>query len=196
VKKENRENVCQRYLADQQLHQLLEKVDSDFAQKIRDGGCGRCGANLHRSNIDRKPRGGPKHWDERDSFCCGRKGCRKRHTPPSVRFLGRKVYAGFFLVLLSAMRHGIKPDRFKVLREVLGVDRRTLEHWRHWWLKTFVKGPFWKAVRARFMPSLCEKTLPFSLCETFDIDRCERFLELLKFLAPITTVSIPLEQLI
>jgi hypothetical protein len=31
------------------------------------------------------------------------RGCRRRRTPPSVRFLGRRVYVGF--VLVAAMQH-------------------------------------------------------------------------------------------
>ena len=74
-----------------------------------------------------------------------------------------------------------------------GIDRRTLEHWREWWLETFVNSSFWRAARARFMPLICEKTLPLSLCEKFDIDRRDRLLGLLKFLCPITTTSMVLE---
>ena len=199
MKTPNEENLCQHYLADQQLHQLLEKVDEDLAKKTREGGCLKClEGKLHRSDYPRKPRGDPKHNEQvhRDSFCCDRDGCRKRHTPPSVRFLGRKVYWGFIVVLVSSMRHGLKPERLGILRQILGVDRRTLEHWRQWWLENFVPGRFWKAARARFMPRICEKTLPLSLCERFEIDRRDRLLELLKFLAPITTHSIALAHLI
>lgn len=196
MKKENGENTCQHYLADKQLLQFLEKVDSDLTEKVQQGGCLRCGGRLDRADYDRKPRGGPEHWDERFSLCCAKKGCRKRHTPPSVRFLGRKVYVGIVVILLSAMRHGLNPGAVGILCEKLGVARRTLDHWRHWWLETFVRGCFWKTARARFMPSICESTLPFSLCEVFDIEQRDRFTELLKFLAPITTTSIPLEHLI
>lgn len=37
------------------------------------------------------------------------------------------------------------------------------------------------------MPQLCEQSLPWSLCEVFDIKRRDRLLDLLKFLSPITT---------
>jgi hypothetical protein len=57
------------------------------------------------------------------------------------------------------------------LRKSLGIDRRTLERWRQWWLETFVQSSFWKAARARFMPSVCEQTLPGSLAEAFGIGR-------------------------
>ena len=179
------ESWGQNHLADQYLNELLEKVDADLMQKARQEGCP-CGGKLHRSDYRRKPRGGPK-WEKRFSLCCDREGCRRRRTPPSVRFQGRRVYAGVVVVLVSAMRHGLKPQRVEQLREKLGIDRRTLERWRQWWLGCFVESSFWREARARFMPPLCLKTMPLSLCLHFAIERRDRLLDLLKFLAPITT---------
>jgi hypothetical protein len=99
------------------------------------------------------------------------------------------VYVGLVVVLVSAVRHGLKAERVRALRESLGVERRTLERWREWWLEQFVQSAFWKAARARFMPLVCELTLPLSLCEVFGVDRRDRLLDLLKFLSPITTRS-------
>ncbi len=180
------ESWCQNHLADQQLYQLLDIVDVDLLQQAREKGCLLCSGRLHRSDYDRKPRGGPQ-WELRFSLCCAEEGCRRRHTPPSVRFMGRRVYAGLVVVLVSAMIHGLKPERVKVLREALKIDRRTLERWRQWWLGIFVDSSFWREARARFMPPLCQKTLPLSLCVSFEVERRDRLLDLLKFLAPITT---------
>ena len=186
VSKHYGESWCQKHLADQELFQLLEKVDADLTAGARSKGCLLCGGKLHRSDYDRKPRGGPQ-WNMRFSLCCAREGCRRRQTPPSVRFMGRRVYAGLVVVLVSAMLHGLKPERVELLREALNIDRRTLERWRQWWLVTFVDSSFWREVRARFMPPLCLKTVPLSLCESFEVERRDRLLDLLKFLAPITT---------
>jgi hypothetical protein len=196
VKTAKQENFGQCDLANPQLHQFLEKVDWDLAEKIRQDGCLYCAGKLHRAKYKRKPRAGSKKIEAlyRHSFCCDLDGCRKRHTPPSVRFLGRRVYWGVVVVLVSAAHHGIKPERMRVLREALGIDRRTLERWRQWWLETFVQSSFWKIARARFMPLVCEKTLPLSLGRAFQLDRRDRLLELLKFLSPLTTTSIPLER--
>jgi hypothetical protein len=182
------ESWCRKHLADQKLFQLAEKIDIDLTEEARSKGCLLCGSTLHRSDYERKPRGGPQ-WDIRFSLCCAKEGCRKRHTPPSVRFLGRRVYAGLVVVLVSAMVHGLTPERVKSLREALGIDRRTLERWRQWWLVTFLESSFWREVRARFMPPLCRKTMPLSLCQSFEVERRDRLLDLLKFLAPITTPS-------
>jgi hypothetical protein len=163
---------------------------------VRQGGCQHCAGTLHRADYKRKPRSGAKKVEElyRDSFCCDQDGCRKRHTPPSVRFLGRRVYWGVVVVLVAAAHHGLTAQRMRVLREALGIDRRTLERWRQWWLETFVQSSFWKIARARFMPLLCEQSLPLSLGQAFQLDRPGGLIQLLRFLSPLTTPSLALER--
>ena len=173
----------------------MENVDADLVEAVRVQRCRYCPDGvLHRADYKRKPRG-LKFWPKdpektkRFSLCCDQEDCRKRHTPPSVRFLGRRVYGGVVAVLIPAMRQGLKPERVAQIREALDhkIDRRTLERWRQWWLGLFVESSFWKEARARFMPPLCLKTMPLSLCESFKVERRDRLLDLLKFLAPITT---------
>ncbi|MCC5873384.1 MAG: hypothetical protein JJU22_13365, partial [Gammaproteobacteria bacterium] len=78
------------------------RIDDDLAATARQQAC-RCGGALHRADYPRKPRGCPRRFREafswRHSFCCQR--CRGRNTPPSVRFLGRRVYLGLIVVLAS-----------------------------------------------------------------------------------------------
>ena len=198
MKTKTRENWYQYYLAKPSVYDVLEKCDTDLAEKCRAARCLKCGGRLDRSDYRRKPRGGPEEAKQvetwRDSFCCDVEGCRKRHTPPSVRFLGRKVYWSVVVVLMAAMEHGLKPARVEVLRERLGIDRRTLERWRTWWLVRFTESGFWKEARARFMPVPCQKTLPWSLCEAFQLTRLDRLLDLLRFLGPLTTAWVPVPQ--
>jgi|SRR3989344_9371846 len=54
-------------------------------------------------------------------------------TPPSVRFLGRKVYLGAVVVLVSAMRQGLTPRRVRELSNLFGADRRTIARWQVFW---------------------------------------------------------------
>ena len=126
------ENVYQNYLADRSLLRLLEKVDQDLADLIRLQGCLHCGGRLHSAKFRRNPMGLPEgvDWPDRFSFCCDREGCRRRATPPSVRFLGRKIYAGFIVVLLAAMRHGLSVKRMEAVREITGANWRTVQRWR------------------------------------------------------------------
>lgn len=190
VKLKNEVHWCQKHLADQTLFQLLEKFDKDLAEQTHRGGCWFCGAPLYRGDYERKPRGGPQ-WDVRFSFCCSRDGCRRRCTPASVRFLGRRVYAGLVVVLFSAMLHGVNAGRVQRLRQVLQMDRRTLLRWREWWLETFVQTRFWRAARALLMPPVCERTLPWSLAKHYGAEQRDRFMELMKFLAPVTVPGAP-----
>jgi hypothetical protein len=189
------ENWCQSHLADKTLYALLEKSDEDLVELARQQGCGHCPVGkLHRADYPRKPRGmncwpkDPKDT-QRFSLCCNQEGCRRRHTPPSVRFLGRRVYGGVVAVLFPAMIHGCTPSRVEQIRKALDlpIDRRTLERWRQWWLGRFVESSFWNAARARFLPPLCQQTLPLSLGLKFEVERRDRLLDLLLFLAPITT---------
>jgi len=164
------------------LFKLLEKADWDIAQEAHEGVCKYCGERLDWGDYTRKPRGGGR-WKKRHSFNCRR--CRKRHTPPSVRFLGRKVYVGVVVVLVGAMMHGVKPARVERLRQELGIDERTLKRWRKWWLETFVKSGFWKGARGRFIPVADEKSMPLSLVEAFGADG-EGLVKLMEFISPIT----------
>lgn len=83
--------MCHALLFDSILWQLRLRFDRDLAAEAREQGC-RCGGVLHRADYPRKPRGGPSDlgpdYGRRLSLCCAREGCRKRTTPPSVRFLG------------------------------------------------------------------------------------------------------------
>ncbi len=170
---------------------VLTKIDADLAMQACAEGC-RCGGALHRADYPRKVRGVKAETKaKRHSFCCAEEGCRRRVTPGSVRFLGRRVYAGFVVVLLAALRHGLSADRVQVLREQLGVERRTLERWREWWLEQFASGRPWRLARARFMPLLDEATLPWSLWTRFCEHGSTPLLELLRFLTPWSTPTAP-----
>jgi len=70
-------------------------------------------------------RSGTSHR-RRFSLCCAKDGCRKRETPGSLRFLGRKVYFGAMVVLISAMQSGLNPARMARLKALVGVSRRTV----------------------------------------------------------------------
>jgi hypothetical protein len=180
-------------LADARFHQLLLAIDTDIAADCRAAGCGLCGGVLHSARFRRKPRGRPAGlddaYDQRFSFCCAAAECRKRMTPPSLRFLGRKVYLAAVVTLVSAMQHGAKAARRR-LSDLLGVSRRTVARWRDWWLSVFTAGPFWKAASAAFMPPADPTCLPLSLLDRFAGSGEERLLALLRLLAPITGASL------
>jgi hypothetical protein len=124
----------------------------------------------------------------RFSFSCAREGCRRRVTPPSFRFLSRRVYWGAIFVLVSAMQHGATPERRAELRAVFGMCPRTLERWRRWWHETFALSGFWKRAQGAFKRPVNALLLPRSLLDCFPSGVAEKQLELvLRFLSPITS---------
>ena len=170
---------------------FLFAIDQDLAEAVRKQGC-TCGGRLHCAHYPRKPRGTPVQLPEsqrlRLSFCCDRDGCRKRTPPPSVRFLGRKVYLGAIVILISAMRQGPTPRQVRELSKRFRVDPRTIARWQVFWREHFPTTPFWKVARARLTPVVEIVALPYSLLDAFlsRRDSCESWARLLRFLAPIT----------
>lgn len=179
----------EKLLHDPEFFKLLMLVDADLAKTAAMSGCVSCGGKLHCGDYPRLPRGSRWVCDKRISFCCSK--CRKRKTPPSVVFLGRKVYLGVVVVLAGAMMHGLNAKRVERLRQVLGIDERTLGRWREWWLGTFVASPFWKVARARFSPVLNDARMPLCLVESFQGEIAKNMVRLLIFLAPITVNAFP-----
>jgi hypothetical protein len=177
-------------LADATFHQLLLACDADLADAARAGRCAFCGGALHSACYPRKPRGRPcrlgSEHDRRFSFCCAVDGCRSRATPPSLRFLGRKVYLAAIVVLVTVMRHGVTTSRMERLSQAVGVDRRTVERWRRWWRDGFTATPFWQVARATFMPPVDYERVPASLLERFTGDDADRLIALLRFIGPVT----------
>ena len=170
---------------------VLLAIDHDLAETTRKNSCP-CGGRLHASNYLRKPRGTPQQLPRpqcvRLSFCCDRDGCRKRMTPPSVRFLGPKVYLGVIVILISAMRQGPTPRRVRELSLRFGADRQTIARWQVFWREHFPQTPFWKTAQARLVPVVELISLPYSLLDAFLTRhcRCRGWTLLLRFLSPIT----------
>jgi hypothetical protein len=179
-------------LFDARLYALLLKFDEDLAAQMRSAGCARCGGRLDQDHFPRKPRTPSgihlsDEYDWRFSYSCAVDGCRKRHTPASARFLGRRIYLGIIVVLATAMQQGPAPWRMSQLREELGVSRQTLERWRAWWREAFVESAFWKAAKAAFSPPVAEDHAPRSLLDRFGSDEVERLAAFVRFLAPLST---------
>jgi hypothetical protein len=170
---------------------FLLTVDEDLAEEARKQGCP-CGGRLHSANYQRKPRGTPSQLPEpqrlRLSFCCDRDGCRKRATPRSVRFLGRKVYLAAIVILVSAMRQGPTPRRVRELSKRFGADESTITRWQTFWREHFPQTPFWKVARAGFITLGEIVDLPYSLVDAFlrHHPPWKGWTLLLQFLSPIT----------
>lgn len=168
----------------------LSELDQQVAARVQRAGCPHCGGRLDRADYDRKPRGGglvpeAEAWTRRLSLCCSREGCRRRSTPPSVRFLGRKVYAEV-VVLLACVR-AASLER-QAVASGTGVPARTVRRWLSWWRMVFVASAFWADSRARLMPPVEECRLPGSLLERFPVGSA--VLDVARFIGPITTRTV------
>jgi hypothetical protein len=165
----------------------LLALDRELARETKQRGCPRCASMLDIANYPRKPRGGPFELDaetsRRLSLCCRREGCRLRVTPPSVRFLGRRVYLSVVVLLCGVLRQGPMPWRVDALRRVVGADRRTLERWRRWWVERVGGSRAFEIGRANFMPPPDATALPRSLLDGFVGTGSERMVHALSWLA-------------
>lgn len=187
--------MCHKVLGDARFHALQLKFDEDLAAETRAKRCPICGGRLDSARYPRKPRGAPAAlptgYEIRFSFCCASEDCRRRRTPPSMRFLGRRVYLGAVVVLVTAMQHGPTPTRVARLQKLFGISLRTLARWREWWRTAFVKSAFWVETRALLAQPVTEESLPHSLLECFSGDEESRLISLLRLLLPISTSSRP-----
>lgn len=174
---------------------LLE-IDEQIAERVANKGCQHCGGRLHRGDYVRKPRGGAvalaaEGEARRISLCCDREGCRKRSLPPSVRFLGRKVYVGAAVVIACVI-----AGRAVTAGEghrASGVTPRTTRRWSGWWQNEYAKSEHFTATRSRFMPPVEMSGMPETLWERF-VKKTGTALaalrRLLGFLAPVTTQTV------
>src|SRR5271169_4779659 len=107
-----------------EFFRLLVEFDERIMRRVAAEGCRRCDGPLHRSDYNRKPRGAliapaGEAFVVRFSLCCGREGCRKRATPPSLRFLGRRVYLGAVVIVASLVAQWLGTA--EASRRVTGV---------------------------------------------------------------------------
>ena len=179
-----------RWRPDAKFFEQLARIDRECMMAFRRAGCRRCGGPLHHADYPRKPRGwldgAGETMEKRFSLCCG--WCRKRLTPPSVRFLGRKVYLGAVVMVASI----IWMITAVVGRLVGDVPVRTVQRWMGWWRQVMPATEFWRAAAGQFSPPPPEHCrLPLSLVERFGGDETERILKALAMLAPLTTRSAP-----
>ena len=185
--------MCHTFLEDSKFYHLLFRIDQSIAAEEQKAGCC-CGGVLHSANYPRKPRGVfsalDDSYERRLSFCCAEDGCRRRRTPPSVRFLGRKVYLGVIVVLATALHHGLSAKRRQQLIEVLDIAPQTLSRWRKFWREAFAQSRCWQVHEGCFIPPVAVTDLPGSLLARVTAqDLRDRLCQLLVLVCPVTTTS-------
>lgn len=187
--------MCHALLESPTFFLLLLHIDEELAEAARSGGCPACGGVLHQADYPRKPRGCPRSWrgsfERRHSFCCA--PCRRRLTPRSVRFLGRRVYLGVLLVVAS-LRHSGHHPQAAALAATLAIPMRTLRRWQTWWREQLPQTPLWCAAQGAFVPPLDWTQAPASLLARFSGDAADALVALLRFLSPLTSRSCRLHE--
>jgi hypothetical protein len=185
--------LCHSLLRDASFQLHLLELDRAFAAETRQKGCPVCPGRLHVSDYPRKPRGGLERagadMERRLSFCCAREGCRSRATPPSVRFLGRRVYLAVVVTLASARTQGLSGRRLSRLCGELGLCRRTLERWLSWWRETVPATGWWRELRGRLASPVETLGLPATLLERLGGGEREALEKLLVALAPLSVTA-------
>jgi len=184
---------------DPRLYAILLQIDKDLAAETREKGCPHCGGVLHSACYPRKLKESCVPFDGKDivrfSFCCSTDGCRRRITPPSVRFLGRKRYLGALVVLVGAMLHGLTQRRSEELGKLVGVSHRTLSRWQRWWQEAFPASRFWSYSKAFIVPPLDPARLCRDLVERFSAQhKMASMVRLLRFLSPLSCPSPVVER--
>lgn len=170
---------------------LLVKIDQEECCRVQALRCPDCNGPLDRNDHRRKLRAGPflhlKPDLRRPNLCC--RDCRHRNMPQSVVFLGRRVYAGFIVVLAGILAGGLTPRRLGRVQTSLGVSAQTVRRWRHWWQTGFVTTRHWAEQRGAFLPPIDVSRLPNDIVNRFPCEgRASRLVAMLQFLAPVTTL--------
>ena len=152
------------------LYKFLYDIDQELAEALKQKGCAYCDGRLHQANYTRKPRGGPEgvgdEFLKRRSFCCAVEGCRRRATPPSVLFMGRRVYWGAVVLLATTLLQGREHSMGK-LQRTFGMVGKTLKRWLFYFHEEFPSRHAWQRLRGRVSSEVKNRNLPRDLLMLF-----------------------------
>ena len=176
------------WLADDKFFEQLDREDARIAARLKAGGCRFCGGRLDQADYPRKPRGGwvgaaGESLTRRRSCCCAREGCRRRATPASLVFLGRRVYLGI-AVVVGALRALSPPGPMP--------PSRTVRRWLGWFRTELPSSAWLATVRGRLWPALePSEVLPDAVVERFSQSRPlgPALVATLELLSPLSTAT-------
>jgi hypothetical protein len=159
---------------DEAIFQLLREIDHSHFKEIKEKGCPKCAGPLDTANYRRKTRGMGMESELRYSLCCRSEGCRRRCTPRSLRFLGRKVYAAWVVI--------VGLDFAKELGLTRQVARQTLARWRGFWEKQLSEASlFLRRARGYLQPGSQFAPTPGSLLNHFGFPAQDSWIPILRF---------------
>ena len=180
------------FLHNANFHLLLTNIDQEIAMSAFQMKCPYCSGTLHQANYPRSPIGIPPmfrdDYRERLSFSCNT--CRKRTTPASVRFFGRRWYPAPVFMLICLLSLGINERRLLQIKRHIGltVSESTWKRWRRWWRESFVATDFWRKEKGLAVSILAETlSFPQALLTLFSGPFDKKLCLLLRFLSPLTS---------
>lgn len=153
------------------LFHSLHCLDVELANKVRAKGCPLCGGPLHSAKYARQPRGEredveiPEALRQRLGLCCG--WCRRRTLPPSCLYLGRKVFWGCAVMLVTAAAQGLGNHTITALCARFDVSRRTVKRWVSFFEVLFPSSAAWQRLRGRVGVEVRTEELPRGLVAWF-----------------------------
>jgi hypothetical protein len=154
------------------LFQSLRQFDEEIFLQTKANGCPHCGGPLDTANYARKTRGMAEGSELCYSLCCRREGCRKRRKPRSLRFLGRRVYGAWVVIMALdfCAELGLKGE----------IARQTIARWKAFW-KERLSGPFLQHARGLLPPGTILTDRPASFIQHFGFPDQSSWLPILRF---------------
>jgi hypothetical protein len=159
--------------------QQLRELDFDLFLAAKAKPCLGCGGKLDTSHFPRKLRDtGTEAEAQRFSLCCRNEGCRKRVTPPSLRFFGRKVYSAWAVVLVL--------DFCEALGIARVISRQTLARYRQFWQERLAeRSLFMRWARGSLPPGTPPTKTPGPLLPHFGFPSFDGRVAVLRFFTHI-----------
>jgi hypothetical protein len=184
--------MSHNFLLNTSFHNKLLEIDQKTAEQVRTQGCRHCGGELHQANYPRIGFGIHSNiaavYATRLSFCCAR--CRRRTTPPSIRFFGQRRFIAATFVLLCALRLSPSDKHQEQLARRLGItlSLSTWKRWRAWWHYDFLQTRFWAEAKSHVVLIITEPPLPKALLQYFSGKHSlePRLILLLQWLSPLS----------
>lgn len=130
---------------------FLFGLDQEAAKRAKEKRCPICGGQLDAAKYSRVINGIEEMPNKHEllvfSMCC--RHCRKRVTPPTLRFSGRKQHTKGVMLLAHVLKRGATQRRIIELSKLLGASERTIRGWIRLWRAKVGDSSWWRDLKSR-----------------------------------------------